>query len=48
MIRKHYVKNKEYLNGYRSRLQGLPFNANQSEDWKMGWTNANQALQFID
>lgn len=39
---------EEYLDGYSSRLNGLPFDESQSDDWKMGWTNANQALQFID
>lgn len=39
---------EEYLDGYRSRINGLPFDASQSDDWKMGWTNANQALQFVD
>lgn len=48
MIKKHYAKNKEYLNGYKSRLKRLPFDANQPDDWKKGWINANQALQFID
>lgn len=48
MTRKYCMKNKEYLNGYRSRLKGLSFDASQSDDWKIGWTDANQALQFID
>lgn len=42
------TKNEEYLNGYRSRLNRLPFDASQSNDWKAGWIDANQALQFID
>lgn len=39
---------EEYLDGYRSRLNGLPFDASLSNDWKISWINANQALQFID
>lgn len=39
---------EEYLDGFRARLKRLPFDESQSNDWKMGWTNANQALQFID
>lgn len=37
-----------YQIGYRARLNGFPYDENQSDDWKIGWTNANQALQFID
>ena len=36
----------EYLAGYRARLNGLPFDKNETNDWKMGWMNANQALKL--
>ena len=36
----------EYLAGYRARLNGLPFDKNETNDWKMGWLNANQALKL--
>jgi len=35
----------EYLAGYSARLNGHPFNNNETDDWKMGWLNANQALE---
>ncbi len=34
----------EYLSGYAARLKGEPFDANKSDDYKMGWANAHQAL----
>ena len=36
----------EYLSGYRARLNDLPFDSSESDDWRMGWINANQALKF--
>ena len=37
---------EEYLSGYTARLKGEPFDVNKSDDWKMGWANANQALEL--
>ena len=36
----------EYLEGYNARLKGNPYDATKSEEWRMGWINANQALKF--
>lgn len=36
----------EYLTGYSARLDGRPFDNNETDDWKMGWLNANQALKL--
>ncbi len=35
----------EYLNGYNTRLKDLPFDDSQSDEWRMGWINANQAIK---
>ena len=37
---------EEYLSGYTARCKGLPFDKNKSEEWKMGWKNADQALKI--
>lgn len=34
----------DYLKGFNARIKGMPFDNNQSEDWKTGWKNANQQL----
>lgn len=36
----------EYLQGFNARLKNMPFDKSQSEDWKMGWINANQSLKI--
>lgn len=36
----------EYLEGYNARLKGNPYDVTKSEEWRMGWINANQALKF--
>jgi len=35
----------EYLQGFNARLKNIPFDKNQSEEWRMGWMNANQSLK---
>jgi hypothetical protein len=35
----------DYLDGYNTRLNNEPFDKLESDDWKMGWLNANQALK---
>ena len=35
----------EYLAGYKARLDNKPFDKQKSDDWKMGWFNAHQALK---
>jgi len=36
---------EEYLAGYNARLKGVAFDENQTDEWKMGWMNAHQALK---
>lgn len=36
----------EYLAGYSARLNDRPFNNNETDDWKMGWLNVDQALKL--
>lgn len=36
----------EYLSGYNARLKNKPFEQGATKDWKMGWSNANQALKL--
>lgn len=36
----------EYLSGYNARLNNEPFDKTKSDDWKMGWLNANQSLKW--
>ena len=36
----------EYLAGYSARLNDRPFDNDETDDWKMGWLNANQALKL--
>ena len=38
----------EYLAGYNARLNDQPFDDNETDDWRMGWLNANQALKFTE
>ena len=38
----------EYLNGYRARRKNTPYDDSKSEEWRMGWINANQALKHTD
>lgn len=38
----------EYLAGYSARLNGRPFDNSETDDWKMGWLNANQALKLSE
>lgn len=37
----------DYLAGYNARIKNIPFDGTQSEEWKMGWINADQALKII-
>ena len=32
----------EYLKGFNDRLKDIPFDDEKSDDWKMGWHNADQ------
>ena len=36
----------DFLRGYNARLHDLPFDKDESDDWKMGWLNANKALKI--
>lgn len=36
----------DYLDGYNARLKNEPFDKLKSDEWKMGWLNANQALKI--
>ena len=36
----------EFLARYSARLNGRSFDNNETDDWKMGWLNANQALKL--
>lgn len=36
----------EYLAGYKARLNNVMFNENMSDEWRMGWINANQGLKL--
>ena len=35
---------EEYLAGFNARVNNIPFDQAKSDDWKMGWINAEQAL----
>lgn len=32
----------EYLKGFNDRLKDIPFDNEKSDDWQMGWHNADQ------
>jgi len=36
----------EYLSGYKARLNNVMFNEDMSDEWRMGWINANQGLKL--
>ena len=36
----------QYLAGYGARLKSQPFDNNETDDWKMGWQNADRALKL--
>ena len=35
----------DFLRGYQDRIDGSPFDKNESEEWQMGWKNAELALR---
>ena len=35
----------EYLKGFNDRLKSIPFDNEKSDDWQMGWHNADQQLR---
>ena len=37
---------EEYLTGFNARCNGLPFDESKSDDWKMGWQNANNSMKY--
>ena len=37
---------EEFLSGYKARLNNEPFDGTKSDDWKMGWLEANQSLKW--
>ena len=38
-------KMEEYLKGYTDRLKSVPFDNEESENWRMGWFKADQILR---
>ena len=42
------TENKDYQKGFRDRVNKMPLDESQSEDYKRGWWHANWGAQFID
>ena len=38
---------EEYLSGYSARVEEKPFDKAQSDDWIMGWQNADIVIDRI-